>query len=241
MGHVESPLQHTNKRPPATRQRPGVWTAEIGTPWPSRPYHRARRLPSFAGLLDSPEIAGLVSELEATRWTGRPGYRIRAMVGMALAKSMYAIPTWTRTVALVRGHAALRGAIAGDGDVPSVYAVYRFAAKLRRFKPLLDACLDRVLSQLRLENPEVGRDVAIDGSDLPLRERAAVRLEERPRARAVLRPGRLVGPPLGRLHAQGRRVLRLQGPRRRLRGRRTFRSLGPSRRRARPRPTLRFP
>jgi hypothetical protein len=24
-------------------------------------------------LLDSPEIAGLVAELEATRWTGRPG------------------------------------------------------------------------------------------------------------------------------------------------------------------------
>lgn len=47
----------------------------------------------LAGLLDSPEIAALVSELEATRWTGRPGYPVRAMVGMALAKSLYAIPT----------------------------------------------------------------------------------------------------------------------------------------------------
>jgi len=56
----------------------------------------------LAGLLESPEIAELVRELEATRWTGRPGYPIRAMVGMALAKSMYAIPTWTRTVRLVR-------------------------------------------------------------------------------------------------------------------------------------------
>jgi len=56
----------------------------------------------LAGLLDSPEIAKLVSELEATRWTGRPGYPLRTMVGMALAKSMYAVPTWTRTVALVR-------------------------------------------------------------------------------------------------------------------------------------------
>jgi hypothetical protein len=41
-----------------------------------------------AGLLDSPEIAQLVAELEATRWTGRPGYPIRTMVGMALAKSL---------------------------------------------------------------------------------------------------------------------------------------------------------
>ncbi len=49
----------------------------------------------LAGLLDSPEIAKLVSELEETRWTGRPGYPIWAMVGMALAKSIYSVPTWT--------------------------------------------------------------------------------------------------------------------------------------------------
>jgi hypothetical protein len=44
-------------------------------------------------VLASPEIAALVSELEATRWTGRPGYPIRGMIGMALAKSIYAVPT----------------------------------------------------------------------------------------------------------------------------------------------------
>src|SRR5207247_4106600 len=91
-----------------------------------------------AGLLDSPEIGQLVSELEATRWTGRPGYPIRAMVGMALAKSLYAIPTWTRTVALVNEHDALRYAIAGDDPAPSVYACYRFTAKLRAYAPLLE-------------------------------------------------------------------------------------------------------
>jgi hypothetical protein len=46
-----------------------------------------------AGLLDSPEIVRLVAELEATRWTGRPGYPVRAMVGMALTKHLYALPT----------------------------------------------------------------------------------------------------------------------------------------------------
>ena len=61
----------------------------------------------LAGLLDSPEIAQLISELAAMRWTGRPGYPIRTMVGMALTKSLYALPTWTRTVALVSEHAAL--------------------------------------------------------------------------------------------------------------------------------------
>jgi hypothetical protein len=81
-----------------------------------------RRSPAaeLSRLLDSPEIARLVTELQATRWTGRPGYPLRAMVGMALVKSLYTVPTWTRTVTLVNEHAALRAIIAGDGEVPSV-------------------------------------------------------------------------------------------------------------------------
>src|SRR5207302_3858032 len=53
------------------------------------------------------------------------------------------------------------------GCAPSVYACYRFVAKLREHKLLLDACLDRVTDALHAEHPEMGRDVAIDGSDLP--------------------------------------------------------------------------
>ncbi len=122
-----------------------------------------------AGLLDSPEVAQLVDELQATRWTGRPGYPIRAMVGMTLAKSLYTLPTWTRTVALVREHAALRSALActAPASVPSVHACYRFTAKLRKFKPLLDACVDRVTAALHEQLPELGTTVAIDASDLP--------------------------------------------------------------------------
>lgn len=122
---------------------------------------------NLSAVLDSPEIAALVSELEATRWTGRPGYPLRSMVGMALAKSMYAIPTWSRTVRLVHEHAALAAAIAPDGDLPSVYACYRFTAKLRAYKPMLDACLDRVTASLGEQFSDMGRDVAIDGSDMP--------------------------------------------------------------------------
>jgi hypothetical protein len=108
-----------------------------------------------------------VQQLEATRWTGRPGYPIRAMVGMALVKSIYSVPTWTRTVALVAEHAALRCAVAGDGPAPSVYACYRFAAKLRAYHDVLDACLARVTAALHKHLPDMGRNVAIDASDLP--------------------------------------------------------------------------
>jgi transposase, IS5 family len=122
-----------------------------------------------AALLDSPEIDRLVTELAATRWTGRPGYPIRTMVGMALAKSLYTLPTWTRTVALVSEHAALRTALGCPdvADVPSVHACYRFTAKLRTFKPLLDAYLDRVTAALHEQMPNLGKTIAIDASDMP--------------------------------------------------------------------------
>src|ERR1022692_4460316 len=88
-------------------------------------------------LLDSPEIASLITQLEELHWTGRPGYPIRAMVGLALVKSLHTLPTWTRTVALVRDHAALRDAL---GAVPSVHAAYRFTRKLREHGDMLTGC-----------------------------------------------------------------------------------------------------
>lgn len=121
----------------------------------------------LSAVLESPEIAGLIADLEATRWTGRPGYPIRTMVGMALAKSMYAIPCWTRVVALVREHAALQAVLGCEGNPPSEWACYRFAAKLREHKHLLDACIAAVVEHAMENIDDVGRDIAIDASDLP--------------------------------------------------------------------------
>jgi transposase, IS5 family len=125
---------------------------------------RRSRASDLAEALDSPEIASLIDDLEALRWTGRRGYPVRALVGACLVKSLYAIPTWSRTAALIAEHAALQDAL---GDAPSVYACYRFTAKLRKHRPLLDACLARLVDGLRAELPEYGQDVAIDASDLP--------------------------------------------------------------------------
>ena len=86
------------------------------------------------------------------------------MIGMAVIKSLYAIPTWSRTAALVAEHAALQVAL---GCVPSVYACYRFTAKLREHSAALAECLDRVTAALRTANPGMGENVAIDASDMP--------------------------------------------------------------------------
>jgi hypothetical protein len=121
----------------------------------------------LSSILSLPEIVRLIDGLQATRWTGRPGYPIRSMVAMALAKSLYAIPTWTRTAALVREHRALAEVVAPDGEVPSVFACYRFARKLREHGHLLEECVEEVVGALKLRSPEMGTDLAIDASDLP--------------------------------------------------------------------------
>lgn len=86
------------------------------------------------------------------------------MIGMALIKALYAIPTWSRTAALVGEHDGLQAVL---GCRPSVYACYRFAAKLRDHRGMLDACLSRVVSGLKSKLPSYGQDVAIDASDMP--------------------------------------------------------------------------
>jgi transposase len=118
-------------------------------------------------LLESVEIRGLITDLEQTRWTGRPGYPVRVMVGMALAKSIYALPTWAKLVRLVSEHRALQAALGCEGDIPSQWACYRFAKKLRENGDTLDACISRVIAELHRRLPNYGRDIAIDASDMP--------------------------------------------------------------------------
>lgn len=118
-------------------------------------------------LLDLPEIAGLISELEATRWTGRPGNPVKTMVGLCLVKAMYALPTWTRVVALVSDHWKLQRVLGCEGNPPSVWSAYRFAAKLRENGEMVERCIDSVVAGLKEKLPSYGRDLAIDASDMP--------------------------------------------------------------------------
>jgi hypothetical protein len=96
---------------------------------------------------------------------GPPGDPIRAMIGMALVKGLYAIPTWSRVSRLVAEHPALQAVL---GAAPSQWACYRFARMLReRDGWALMQCMNNVLASLREQNPDMGQNVAIDGSDMP--------------------------------------------------------------------------
>ena len=89
------------------------------------------------------------------------------MVGLSLAKSLYAIPTWTKVVALVAEHWKLQRVLGCEGDPPSVYAAYRFAEKLRRHGDKLERCIDGVIAGIKEKVPTYGTDLAIDASDMP--------------------------------------------------------------------------
>jgi hypothetical protein len=115
-------------------------------------------------LLDSDEIAALIEEIDALRWTGRRGYGARSLVGACLVKSLHGLPTWTRAASLIADHPGLQDAI---GGCPSVWACYRFTVKLREHSGPLADCLDRIAAALRAELPDIGIDVAIDASDMP--------------------------------------------------------------------------
>jgi hypothetical protein len=116
-----------------------------------------------AELLDSPEIAALIAQIDALRGRGRIGFGTRALVGACLVKTLFALPTWTWTAALIAEHPGLEQAL---GSKPSVWACYRFATKLRKLAPMLADCLDSIALSLRAEYPELGTDVAIDSSNL---------------------------------------------------------------------------
>lgn len=118
----------------------------------------------IATILDSPEVAALVAELDALRWTGRKGYGARTMLGACLVKALYALPTWTRVADLIAEHPGLEVAL---GGAPSHWACYRFARKLRAERERIAGCLDSLASSLREQYPDMGTEVAIDASDMP--------------------------------------------------------------------------
>lgn len=117
-----------------------------------------------ATILDSPEVAALVAELDALRFVGRRGYGSRALLGACIVKALYALPTWTRVADLIAEHPGLSDAL---GGTPSHWACYRFAVKLRRERERLAGCLDALAASLREQHPDMGTEVAIDASDLP--------------------------------------------------------------------------
>jgi len=118
-----------------------------------------------------------------------------------------------------REHAALREVL---GTAPSVYACYRFTTKLRENAPMLDACLGAILASLKEIEPELGRNLALDGSDMPRPMQTGSASSRRTARSASGTPGRLMLPPLRRLNEEGRGLIGIQAARARGVSRRAY-------------------
>lgn len=133
------------------------------------PVLASRDRPSLAAtvraILDSPEFSVFIRSLDDAYVTGRKGYSNRSLVGACLVKSLYERPFWSRTADLIADNPALHEAL---GDVPSIYAIYRFKEKLsREHANALVKCIGLVQASLKEKRPVLGTNVAIDASDLP--------------------------------------------------------------------------
>ena len=90
--------------------------------------------------------------------------------------------------------------------------MYRFARKLRENRPALDACLDACAASLRAEYPDIGRDVAIDASDMPAFANGQRYVSQNgPERERFSDPDASWGHRSNQ-HSQGWRLLRLQDP-----------------------------
>jgi hypothetical protein len=143
-------------RAPARREPPGGWTKGLN-PVATINVPLSRDTAQIAARPDLPEFKQLISDLGETQWTDAPATRSAPWSALRWSSPLYAIPTWTRTVALVKDHAGLRDVL---GAAPSADAAYRFTIKFREHGDMLARRIAKVLARLHHVNPEIGNAVA---------------------------------------------------------------------------------
>ena len=131
----------------------------------SQPASIAESLKSVFGALPDVE---LLDALEATRWTGRPGYPIRVMWHSLVASFYLGIVHDTDLVRALHDNPLLASVCGIDGPegIPTKFAYCRFRKKLVGFNHLVAEVLTQCINQLRETLPGFGDDVAVDATDV---------------------------------------------------------------------------
>lgn len=131
---------------------------------------RERRGPfeELQRLFEALDDGDLVSALEATRWTGRPGFPIRVMWRTLVASFYLGIVHDTDLVRALDSNPLLAAAcgIEGPDRVPSKFAYCRFRRKLVGFNEIVADVLSSAVSRLRDALPGFGETVAVDSTDV---------------------------------------------------------------------------
>lgn len=110
----------------------------------------------------------LLAALEATRWTGRPGYAIRVMWRSVVASFVLGIVHDTDLVRALQGNPVLASAcgITDQSGVPTKFAYCRFRKKLLGFTELVQNVFTSIVTALKDSIPDLGQTVAVDTTDI---------------------------------------------------------------------------
>ena len=99
--------------------------------------------------LDGLDLEPIIHVIRLRRWTGRPGYPIRAMLRLYLAKFLLNIPHNNQLLDRFRQSPELREICGLEDDVPSESALSRFASRLTEYQALVKQCLATATEELR--------------------------------------------------------------------------------------------
>lgn len=131
---------------------------------------RQRRGPfdELERLFEALDDAALLVSLQATRWTGRPGFPLRVMWRTLVASFYLGIVHDTDLVRGLQSNPLLASAcgIESPDGVPSKFAYCRFRRKLLGFNNLIADVLGAAVEQLREALPGFGTTVAVDATDV---------------------------------------------------------------------------
>jgi len=121
----------------------------------------------LAAILQLQPVQDIIRQMREDYITGRKGYGVEVKLACLLVMHLQNIPCVTRLIAFLRSHREMRDAcgIASISDVPSEDAIYRFRKRLIEFG-YHHELVQALVSVAHHENPDMGKDVAVDSTDV---------------------------------------------------------------------------
>ena len=106
----------------------------------------------------------LLARLAQYRWTGRPGWSLRALWRAYLAGSVLGLGTTNALVRRLQDDSALRVTCGFSDELPSRWTFNRFISRLSHHADVVEDVLSALTDRLRELLPDFGRGIAVDSS-----------------------------------------------------------------------------